>query len=787
MSESEASRRQAPRWLPWAILAALMAVALALRWRYIQEVSLFVDEFVTSWAARNVLSRGLPSFPSGNIYPHGFLFTYLVVPFVLGEFNETLVRIPGLIISLLGLLAVYRLGQRLFDRRVGLIAAASMAVDPDCIVWGGRVRMYGLLQLLTILIAYLYYRGLVEDRARDRYLALILVVVAIFTHAEAGLLLPALGLATLVAWPWRKLWRRDVILPFVIAAIGAAAFFLLSKYGQQEHLKIIQESRPYLDLSADLLTGPLAFAPFFTDLHRLPFSLLAVAGLAFLFWPRFDRRSPLTYLYVLLIATLIPLLTLAGATWQNERYLFMLLPLFFLIGGAVLVRGLDLIPALRPTVPWQPVVLALIVALYIGLTGSASAYRQEWGYDLAFRYLRQQREPGDLVLTLSPTPCALYLGHCDRFAIQHGYEEFIVNRPGDGRRADLWTATPVLTETAEFLDLLASGSPVWLVADGWRFQSRYDADFIQAVLDQMEIVHDEGGVMVFRSTGGPPTPPAFERQRWAEFDEALALVGFGLSTIQPQPGDDLEVTLHWQALPEAGVGYTVFLHLLAADGQGVAGLDEPLLNALYQPALWPPGTTMIDRHRLTLPPDLPPGRYRLDIGLYPPGEPDELLPVGGGDHLPLAALPVGDLDLAPPAMPLAADFGTQLRLLGYDLDCQAGAGTCTLTLQWQGLAPMERDYTVFVHLLDGDGTIVAQSDAPPGDPFFPTSIWLPGDRVSDSHRLDLPADVVASEYALLVGVYHQPSGERLAASDDQGEPLGDAVPLVPLSLAGGSP
>ena len=199
MNESETNRREGQRWLSGAALAILIVVALALRWRYIQEISLFVDEFVTSWAARNVLSRGLPSFPSGNLYPHGFLFTYLEVPFVLGAFNETLVRIPGLIVSLLGLLAAYWVGRRLFDRRVGLIAAAALAVDPDCIVWGGRARMYGLLQLLTLLAVFFWYRGLRDDRPRDRFLAMILVVAAVFTHAEAALLLPALGLAALAA------------------------------------------------------------------------------------------------------------------------------------------------------------------------------------------------------------------------------------------------------------------------------------------------------------------------------------------------------------------------------------------------------------------------------------------------------------------------------------------------------------------------------------------------------------------------------------------------------------
>jgi 4-amino-4-deoxy-L-arabinose transferase-like glycosyltransferase len=127
-----------------------------------------VDEFNTIWAARHVLIRGIPSFPSGNIYPHGFVFTYLVVPFVLGDFSEPLARLPGLLVSLAGIPVAYWVGRKLFDHRVGLIVAAVMAVDPDGILWGGRARMYGLLQLLTLLVVYLYFRGMAKDRVRDR-------------------------------------------------------------------------------------------------------------------------------------------------------------------------------------------------------------------------------------------------------------------------------------------------------------------------------------------------------------------------------------------------------------------------------------------------------------------------------------------------------------------------------------------------------------------------------------------------------------------------------------------
>jgi hypothetical protein len=861
-------------WPAWLALLALMGVALALRWRYVQEVSLSVDEFNTIWAAMNVPLRGLPGFPSGNIYPHGFIFTYLVVPFVLGQFNETLVHIPGLIVSLAMLPAAYWVGRKLFDERVALVATSALAVDPDAVLWGGRVRMYGLLQLLTLLAVYFYYRGLAGDRPRLRYLAMVLVVAAIFTHAEAGLLIPALGLATLAAWPWRRLLRRDTILPFVVAAAGALAFFLMSKYGQPGHLEAFEsENRFYIGLPGDPLSGPRIFAPVFFSLYRLPFTLLALAGLYFVFrppWrPPWDRRSPLTFLYVVLFSLLVPLVLLANSTWQNERYLFLLLPLLYLLAGEALCRLLDLpqrvgdspvglpnspacgLPSLlgafypragsekpeqvrdsprglpnllgavypragseKPeqvrdsprglpsllgavkdrfpsAVPWQPLLLAILIPLYIGLTGTHLAYRQELGYDLAFRYLQGQVVPaaGDRVVTVSPSACAVYLGQCDEFAIQHGYEEFVVSRPGDAAPVDLWTATPVLTRTAEFVDLLHAAPRVWFVSDTWRFQTRYDADFVQTVLDHLDLVYQERSVLIFRADGYQVRPqPTINRERHADFGQALALTGFGLSAANPAPGDEAEVTLNWQALEKPGVAYTAFLHLLAADGRGVAGVDEPVLRGLYQPDFWPRDATFADRHTLTLPPGLPPGRYRLDLGLYPGGQPGALLPVAGSDHLPLAMLSVGTVpEPALPTTQLDATFGGQIRLLGYDLTSSFQLPTSNLQLHWQALAPMTRDYTVFVHVVDANGEILTQDDRPPGDPFFPTSTWLPGTTVLDGHTLTLPQGAPPGEYTILVGVYHRPSDERLPAVDAQSNPLGDALPLATFTLGSESP
>ncbi len=644
-----------------AALLVLAGVALVLRWRYVQEISLFVDEFVTAWAARNVQALGLPLFPSGNLYPHGFVFSYLEAPFVASEFSETLARIPALILSVATVPVLYWVGRRLFSAPVGLVAAAALAVDPDCIIWGGRARMYSLLQLLSLLVIYFGYEGLVRDRPRARYLAMVLLVVAAFTHAEAILLLPVLGLAAFVAWPWRRLARRSMALPFALGAGGALAFLLVASLGQPKHLEAVQQSRPYLSLSLNLPLNIQAFAPAWLRPHRLPFILLALAGLL----PPLRRlagvredvwgQSPVTYLYTVLALFLALFLLLAGPTWQNERYLFLLLPVLFLIGSAVLngiVGGLapaflrGRLAALERVWPWRGALLATLVALFVGLVGGGVAYSQEPGYDLAFRYLRERWRPeaGEQVVTFSPPAAMLYLGQGDYFAIQRGYEEYVVARPGDGVPVDLWTATPLLNTTAALVDLLDSAPRVWFVIDEWRFQTRYEPGFVLTVLEAMELEYHEREVMIFRSEGyAAPASPAVKRQRQASFGGELLLTGFDLSQAGStlNPGDALDVTLHWQALEPTEGEYMARLSLVGPAGQPVAVVDGAVLRGLYHPSFWSENEVLPDRHRLVLPADLAPGDYRLDLGLVRADKAGSPLPVEGGESITLDVLLVG--------------------------------------------------------------------------------------------------------------------------------------------------
>ena len=91
-----------------------------------------------------------------------------------------------------------------------------------------------------------------------------------------------------------------------------------------------------------------------------------------------------------------------------------------------------------------------------------------------------------------------------------------------------------------------------------------------------------------------------------------------------------------------------------------------------------------------------------------------------------------------------------------------------VTLYWQALAgDIPTGYTVFVHLLAGDGRILAQHDGVPAGGARPTNEWLAGETVSDAHELAWRETGYSGPARLAVGLYDPLTGARLpmAAGD----------------------
>ncbi|MDE3088990.1 MAG: hypothetical protein KGJ80_06370, partial [Chloroflexota bacterium] len=94
----------------------------------------------------------------------------------------------------------------------------------------------------------------------------------------------------------------------------------------------------------------------------------------------------------------------------------------------------------------------------------------------------------------------------------------------------------------------------------------------------------------------------------ARFGNVIALLGYSIHL-----GD---VTLYWQSAAKTNKGYTVFVHLLDSNSQVRAQNDAQPRAGAYPTSIWDVGEIVRDDYTLTLPRDLAPGEYRIEVGLY---------------------------------------------------------------------------------------------------------------------------------------------------------------------------
>jgi hypothetical protein len=116
-----------------------------------------------------------------------------------------------------------------------------------------------------------------------------------------------------------------------------------------------------------------------------------------------------------------------------------------------------------------------------------------------------------------------------------------------------------------------------------------------------------------------------------------------------------------------------------------------------------------------------------------------------------------------PTVVSGASFGELIYLLGFSLESAdyAPGDIIPLTLFWEPEGQIEERYKVFVHLLDPNGELIAQTDAEPQANLLPTTAWPLEGQVIDRHGVLLPQEMAAGDYALIVGLYSLTSGDRL--------------------------
>jgi 4-amino-4-deoxy-L-arabinose transferase-like glycosyltransferase len=788
------------------VILVLMGVGAYFRLTYLTTVSPHVDEYLTIWAAQKIIEHGYPLLPSGFIYLPGVLFSYLDALFIyLFGCSEEVARLPSLLMGLSSIPLIYRLGKRMFSRGVGVLAAALLTFSPEAIIWSGRARMYALQQLAVILALCSFYEGFIGgDDDRPRYLFALFFIAALFSQTTTVLLFLPLLLAILVRRGRRWFFKPGVLGPLFLSGVGALATFAL---GLIAGPLTSAGERPFLELSLGWgLKSGFFFREFFWLLPYLPLTLLFLFGFVYLLLPLLpssskqlskrvadsqSRNAALIFCYVTFSGVMAEVFLLVGETWRRPRYLFLLLPAYFLLTAGILARGLGWVDRHLPRgEAWGRrgevgltacLLIAVIVGGYTLPAALAAATQPEPAYDRAFSYVKENWQEGDILVMILPAIGCVYLGDCDYYANQVTYREHLMIV--DGVPVDNWTGSTLVNSVGQLMQLLAENRRVWVVVDEGRFHQQYYPDFVRFVRQEMEAVYERQGVIAFLARDFSSSP--IHRSRRANLADKIEFLGYQLDTVEVRPGEAVPFSLFWQARQPLAENYSTFVRLTDRGDAFTWQEDGQPVNGLFPTSQWPTEVEVWDEREIAVPADAPPGRYRLEVGWYDPST-LERLPVldeegrPQGDTLVLDYLKVvGSEESLSPQNPLTAAFGDSISLLGYDLlpGSTKPGKALHLRLYWQAREPVGEDYTVFVHVVGEDGQLWGQHDGQPEGGFYPISFWDEGEVIADEHEIVLKPDTSSGEYQIVTGLYRLDTDERLPV-DAGGREAGDGRLLL---------
>ncbi len=262
--------------------------------------------------------------------------------------------------------------------------------------------------------------------------------------------------------------------------------------------------------------------------------------------------------------------------------------------------------------------------------------------------------------------------------------------------------------------------------------------------------------------------------------EWLEFVGYDQISTQ-------DYVFYWRSLQSRRMPLTLTARLLDNKDHEIARSSGNLFGSTSSDGRWPVGIVTVP-WTTSIPAGTLPGAYRLALQVNA-GEGIGDLSVSTMDRQPVSdKLFIGPLRIPPlapsqaelgDAHPIRVTFADTFSLVGYYLDeTEASPGeSVSISLFWRSNKASNKNYTVFLHLLDKSGRVVSQVDAQPHAGTFPTSLWESGQRIRDDHVLYVPPNLPPGEYRIELGLYEYPSMTRLRAVGADGKSLGNRILL----------
>jgi len=365
---------------------------------------------------------------------------------MLGE-SEFSVRLPAILMGLLGILAIFRFGKRYLENESAVVAAFLLSLSAFHIDHSSEARGYASLALFSILSSFYFFAGLKTNSLKAWILYIFCTVLGFYSHVfmiAVAIAQLCTGLLFLLGEKYRFSRNsisqgalKNFFLAFSCAGIATLVVFspVLSAFLKNVgKVQIVTVNRlPFLASLADaLMPGSTSAA------GGLVYSLLLLAGMYFVL--KKDRNL---FLYFTVLFTLpLSLYLLINPMFVFERYFIYALPFVLLVvsQGAVGLSG-----RLRGIYKYGAVISLLAILVFLQLPALGRTLNQD----------RQNYREGIRYVTNRITDDQDYL----IFTIGYAGEHFRYYAPG------ITVYTP---QTLDELSSLMQGKKrIWCLITAW--------------------------------------------------------------------------------------------------------------------------------------------------------------------------------------------------------------------------------------------------------------------------------------------------------------------------------
>ena len=612
------------------MLLALVFLAFVLRLAFISDLRMWGDEGYSVYSSARSLEA--ITFVGAENDPHPPLYYYLLHFYMpLAGASELALRFFSACFGTLTVALTYVIGKRVFDGRVGLVAAACAAIAPFAIYYSQEIRMYALTMFLTALALYCFLRWQESQSSRysPRFAAIgyaLSMLAALYALYHTAFVFLALGIfllpfffkqrAFFFQWLFVSIGVIIAFLPMFFVRFASTLGHLEERAGHNIQTLPVFMARGFAALTVGT-TIPVNHALWLAGI----FLAIILLGL-FMAWRTHTRTRGDWFAFSL---ALVPVIAVYPMYLLLPILVGRLFALAFVPLAILLARS---IVGIVQNKRWAVAPIALLI---VGISGYSlvdyyfnfSRYNATAeDYVPVIQWIEQHAQPGDVALIHAYWQQGYFLSHYRGAPITYGgldnQNDMVesANRP-----RNVWTVV---------YDQPRQGAESWLGQNQFFVDSR---DFGRMHVSWYR-------VSILARAEKFPVP--------ITFDNGMQFLGYQINAEPFQAGRGvMTIQLDWRTTRAMADDYTISVRVVDSSGADIVAQDDRQPSDGDAPtSTWSVNQIIQDKHAAAISSDAVPGPYAMQIVVYQSAN-GNVAKIVAPENLRGTAFTFGQVDVVP--------------------------------------------------------------------------------------------------------------------------------------------